>query len=87
MRNGGRRAGDAVGKAVAGVCHHDVEIVAKVLRERLYFLAWLAAQGLAGQAVPLQQAHGQLPTRWRAPVKALNRVVLPQLGLPTKAMA
>src|SRR5205809_646434 len=29
---------------------------------------------------------GQLPTRWRAPVKALKTVVLPQLGFPTRPM-
>src|ERR1700759_963673 len=28
---------------------------------------------------------GQLPTRWRAPVSALNRVDLPVFGLPTRA--
>ena len=28
---------------------------------------------------------GQLPTYWFEPVKALKRVVLPQLGLPAKA--
>ncbi len=28
---------------------------------------------------------GQLPMRWRAPVSALNNVVLPQLGLPASA--
>ena len=28
---------------------------------------------------------GQLPTYWLEPVRALNRVVLPQLGLPTRA--
>ena len=29
---------------------------------------------------------GQLPTYWLEPVRALNRVVLPQLGLPARAM-
>ena len=28
---------------------------------------------------------GQLPTYWFEPVRALKRVVLPQLGLPTSA--
>ena len=28
---------------------------------------------------------GQLPTYWLEPVRALNRVVLPQLGLPARA--
>ncbi len=28
---------------------------------------------------------GQLPTYWLEPVRALNRVVFPQLGLPTRA--
>ena len=28
---------------------------------------------------------GQLPTYWLEPVRALKRVVLPQLGLPTRA--
>ena len=27
---------------------------------------------------------GQLPTRWREPVSWLNRVVLPELGLPIR---
>ena len=29
---------------------------------------------------------GQLPTYWLAPVRALNNVVLPQLGLPARAI-
>ena len=29
---------------------------------------------------------GQLPTYWFEPVRALNRVVLPQLGLPARAI-
>ena len=29
---------------------------------------------------------GKLPTFCRSPVRALKRVVLPQLGVPTKAM-
>ena len=29
---------------------------------------------------------GQFPTRWRAPVSALNSVVLPQFGLPASAI-
>ena len=29
---------------------------------------------------------GQLPTYWLAPVRSLNIVVLPQLGLPASAM-
>ena len=28
---------------------------------------------------------GQLPTYWLEPVRALNRVVFPQFGLPTRA--
>ena len=28
---------------------------------------------------------GQLPTYWLDPVRALNRVVLPQLGFPARA--
>ena len=29
---------------------------------------------------------GQLPTYWLEPVRALNRVVLPQFGLPASAI-
>ena len=29
---------------------------------------------------------GQFPTNWLEPVSALNNVVLPQLGLPAKAI-
>ena len=29
---------------------------------------------------------GQLPTNWFEPVKALNSVVLPQFGLPARAI-
>ena len=29
---------------------------------------------------------GQLPTNWLEPVRALNNVVLPQLGLPANAI-